>query len=274
MTYYRGSVSNVNSQDERLFLNTIRFDFPSKPRTFWFSRNDIKDYHLRQLNFVNFPVGIETIFPDLKNGELLYTSFDEVHENMLPLEVDLSNHKNYYFGKRYYNRLIHYWLKHKKGFPVEMNRITKDNQAWVIDRQGNKRSDCWQYDRFTVKVDYDNFNKHPQLVLSYDRPALIYKKSVAKLLEQSSDPFDESSKPVFTLSLISKVLYFEGRPSGGNNVIIDHYDTLSKRRKNFNPANAYPMMWPRLADYLEVENIEEDAEDEVYEKKEKVRKPL
>lgn len=268
MAYYRGSTYNANSPDERLFLNTIRFDFPSGPRTFWFSRTDIKGYHLRQLNMVNFPVGIETIFPDLKNGELLYTSFDEEHEDMLPLDMDLSNHKNYYFGKRYYNRLINYWLKHKKGFPVEMNRITKDNQAWVLDKQGNKRSDCWQYDRFTVKVDYDNFNKHPQLVLSYDRPALIYKKSVADLLEQSSDPLDESSKPVFTLSLVSKVLYFEERPDGGTNHIVDHYDYLAKRRKTFNPANAYPMMWPRLADYLKMEDVEEEA-DEVYQKKKK-----
>jgi hypothetical protein len=35
--------------------------------------------------------------------------------------------------------------------------------------------DCDQYNRFTLKVDYDHFNKRPQLILSFDRPTLVIK---------------------------------------------------------------------------------------------------
>lgn len=247
--------------EEKLFLNTIPFAFPSESITCWFSAKDIKGFHLKQISLVNRPVGIETIFPEIGNSDLIYTSFDEQHEGMISMDVNLSDHKNYYFAKRWYNGIINHYFK-SHGFAVETNQITKDNQIWVYDRNGNKRKDCWQFDRFTLKLDWDDFNKHPQLVLSYDRPTLVYRKSIAQLLEQQSDPFDEDAKDGFTLSLVKRVHFTYRREDGKDAYIIDKYDYLANR-KNFDNKSAFPIMWPRLAEYVGVQEDEVDN-DEVY----------
>lgn len=57
--------------EEKLFLNTIPFELPQEPLTFWFSKEDIPGLHLKRLTHINRPVGIETIFPGLKNNELI-----------------------------------------------------------------------------------------------------------------------------------------------------------------------------------------------------------
>lgn len=239
---------------ERLFLNLIRFDFPSEPVTFYFSRK--KDRFLKDLNHILFPVGVESIFPDVKKGETIYTSFTEEREGMIPLDVNLSDHKNYYLAKRYYNGEICHYLK-TRGLPVEMNHITKDNQAWVFDRCYSKRKDCWQYDRFTIKVDYDDFNKKTQLVLTYDRPTLVYQTSVGELLETAEDPFSDSGSPTFTLDYVKRVLYVYKRKDGKDAFIIDKYSEIAKR-SDFDPYYAYPIMWPKLADFIGYEEQEED----------------
>ena len=239
---------------ERLFLNLIRFDFPSEPVTFYFSRK--KDRYLKELNHILFPVGVESIFPDVMKGDTIYTSFTEEREGMLPLDVNLCDHKNYYLAKRYYNGEICHYLK-TRGLPVEMNHITKDNQAWVFDRCYSKRKDCWQYDRFTIKVDYDDFNKKTQLVLTYDRPTLVYQTSVGELLETAEDPFSDSGSPTFTLDYVKKVLYVYKRKDGKDAYIIDKYNEIAKR-SDFDSYYAYPIMWPKLADFIGYEEPEED----------------
>ena len=144
MAYIKSYNNTQNTPAEKLFLNTIPFVFPSEPITCWFSKEDVKGFHLKQISLVNRPVDINSIFPRLGNGELVYTSFDEKHEGMIPLQVNFSDHKNYYFAKRWYNGIINHYFK-SHGFPVEPNRITNDNQIWVYDRNGNKRKDCWQF---------------------------------------------------------------------------------------------------------------------------------
>ena len=96
--YYNAKPSQP---EERLFLNTIPFELPQEPLTFWFYKEDIPGLHLKRLTHINRPVGIETIFPGLKNNEFIYTSFTERHNGMTALEVDLNDHANYYFLKRW-----------------------------------------------------------------------------------------------------------------------------------------------------------------------------
>ena len=261
MAYIKSYNNTQNTPAEKLFLNTIPFEFPSEPITCWFSKEDVKGFHLKQISLVNRPVDINSIFPGLGNGELVYTSFDEKHEGMIPLQVNFSDHKNYYFAKRWYNGIINHYFK-SHGFPVETNRITNDNQIWVYDRNGNKRKDCWQFDRFTLKIDWDDFNKHPQLVLSYDRPTLVYKKSVAQLLERQSDPFEQDAEEGFTLSLVKRIYFTYKREDGKDAYRIDRYEYLSNR-KNFDNKNAYPIMWPRLADFIGIPR-EDDEQDDTY----------
>lgn len=263
MPYSKSSNYTQKAPKEKLFLNTIPFAFPSEPVTCWFSEKDIKGCHLKQISLVNRPIGIDAIFPNLGNADFVYTSFNEEHEGMKSLQVDLSVHKNYYYAKRWYNGILNHHFK-SHGLPVETNHITNDNQIWIYDRNGNKRNDCDQYDRFTVKIDWDDFNKRPQLVLSYDRPTLVYNKSVSQLLEQQSNPFDADAPEGFTLSLVNRVFYEYKRADGKTAYRIDRYGELA-RKKDFCNENAYPIMWPKLASFVGMPQEEnEDNQEDIY----------
>ena len=257
--YYNAKPSQP---EERLFLNTIPFELPQEPLTFWFYKEDIPGIHLKRLTHINRPVGIETIFPGLKNNEFIYTSFTERHNGMTALEVDLNDHANYYFLKRWLNGKINHYFK-VRGLPVQTDFITKDNIIWKYDKNGNKRSDCAQYDRYTLKVDWDEFNSRPQLLLTYDRPSLVYSKSVAQLLEENQgNPFSGDAPDSFNLSLVKKVFYKTRRKDGKPSYKIDKYDFLAKDSA-FAPVHAYPIMWPALAEFVGLPP-EEAEEDDTY----------
>ena len=193
---------------EKLFLNTLAFEFPKEPVTFYFSDTDIENAHFTYLKSSKlFPVGIETLYPNLKNSDTLYTSYDRKIEGAKPLAMDFNNPDNYYLIKRYYNDKIEFYLC-TCGLITEFNSYSNSYQVWTLCNKDNPRKDCDQYDRFTLKVDFDHFNRRPQLVLSYDRPTLVYKKSVAELLkpDDNFDPFT-SDTPQAGAELVKRVLY-------------------------------------------------------------------
>lgn len=155
---------------EKLFLNTLKFDFPAEPITFYFSDTDMEDAHFTYLKSSKlFPVGISNIFPNLKNNDTLYTSFTREIEGAKSLAIDFNLPNNFYLVKKYLNSQIEWYFK-SRGLIVEPNHITHDNQIWLLNNQDNDISDTDKYDRYTLKVDFDHFNNNPQLVLSYDRP--------------------------------------------------------------------------------------------------------
>lgn len=263
-------VQNVNQNiEEALFLNTLPFHFPKEPVTFYFSMEESAEFRLTKLNHALFPSNIRDIFPDIANGDTLYTSFDRELEEMTPLAINFLLPENYFLVKRFYNRQLRHYLNTRNLF-VEPNRITKDNQIWLINNSPyeKRRSDCDLYDRFTLKVDYDHFNKRPQLVLSFDRPSLVYRTSVADILSQNNeDPFAPSDQPSPTANIINRVLYQEKRirEDGATFIYrkIDKYDFLAENWESFNSANAYPIMNRHLAKFIGFDDItDEELEEE------------
>lgn len=261
---------NVNQIiEEALFLNTLPFHFPKEPVTFYFSLENSEDYHLTKLNHELFPSNIREIFPDIANGDTIYTSFDRELEELTPLSINFSLPENYFLVKRFYNRQLRHYLNTRNLF-VEPNRITKDNQIWLLNNSPyeKRRSDCDLYDRFTLKVDYDHFNKRPQLVLSFDRPSLVYRTSVADILSQNNeDPFAPSEQPSPTANIINRVLYQEERIREDGATFtyrkIDKYNFLADNWENFNSANAYPIMNRHLAKFIGFDDItDEELEEE------------
>jgi len=53
---------------EALFLNTLTFEFPQEPITFYFSDTDREYENLTKLSHQLFPFHIKEIFPDVSNG--------------------------------------------------------------------------------------------------------------------------------------------------------------------------------------------------------------
>jgi hypothetical protein len=250
---------------ENLFLNTLPFAYPVEPVTFYFTKEFIPGLHLKPLSHDLFPLGVETIFPDITNADKIYTTFTEPADGLTPLAIEFRKSANYNLVKRYYNGRINYFLK-SRGLPVETTFI-KDNQAWVM-KQKSKRPDCTQYERFTLKFDYDYRNQHPHLILSYDRPSLVYKKSVADILNQDTDvPFSEdesNATPHATPDIFSKIFYFKKLEEDNKwTYRIESYDYLSQHLEGFDSKNAYPVMWPKLDEFLGAGTEEED-EDDIY----------
>lgn len=261
-------MNNYTKTQEKLFLNTLAFTYPEKPVTFYFSKENKKGKLVAPLHLKNFPANIKSIFPDIKNDDTIYTSFDTPVDDFIQLDIDFSQPENYYLVKRYYNRHIRYYFN-KRDFIVDEGYITKDNQIWVLNTYDNERKDCDKYDRFTLKVDYDNFMKRPQLVLSFDRPTLVLKQSVAEFLDsaEETDPFDANAKPQPSVSLLNRVLYIEERTSKDGSYTYTYY-TIEKYeylvdRYGFDNTRAYPILSNELSRFLGVnDETEEEKEDE------------
>ena len=117
-------------------------------------------------------------------------------------------------------------------------------------------------------MDYDHFNKRPQLILSFDRPTLVYKTCVEEILKPSTDdPFAASEKPQATAEIIKRVLYEEKREREDGTTFtyrkIDKYSYLVDNWEDFDSKNAYPIMNSKLAAYLGYDDAtEEEVETE------------
>lgn len=89
------SIGIMSKPKEKLFLNTLKFDFPAEPVTFYFSDTDMEDAHFTYLKSSKlFPVGIRNIFPNLKNNDTLYTSFTKQVNGAKPLAVNFNDEGN------------------------------------------------------------------------------------------------------------------------------------------------------------------------------------
>jgi hypothetical protein len=132
--------------EENLFLNTLTFDFPQEPATFYFSMENRTDCALTKLNHALFPKNIFDIFPNITNSDTLYTSFTRQLDGFLPLEINFTT-DTFALVKRFYNREIkHYFTKKDKL--VEPTFI-KDNQIWLKNTKEKAPKNCVIYDRYT-----------------------------------------------------------------------------------------------------------------------------
>ena len=189
-----------------LFLNTLKFEFPAEPITFYFSDTDLADAHFTYVKSSKlFPVGISSIFPNLKNSDTLYTSYTKQVNGAKPLAVDFNNPDNFHLVKRYYNdRIQRFFIT--RNFLADSTFIG-DTQVWVKDR---KEKDITIFDRYTLKINYNHFLQTPELVLSYDRQAKVLNKSVAQFISeynnQSGNIFDEPDNTDNPANLINKVI--------------------------------------------------------------------
>lgn len=194
---------------ENLFINALPFCFPAEPVTFYFSATDKPEIPLVRLQTDQLiPPAVRELFPDLPKDKPVFTSFDRPVDNFIPLSIDLSAGANFHLAKKYYNRRILHYFRDRGNLAQET--FVHDTQVWVGNKDAKNKSpeflSC--YDRFTIRISYDYFRRAPMLVISYDRPARILKKSVKEMVdefnESCSDPFAQpGTNPV---DLFGKVL--------------------------------------------------------------------
>ena len=250
---------------EDLLLNTLLFDFPKEPVRFYFSRKDRKDIPLTPLSHQVFPINIREIYPDISSGDKIYTSYTRKIEGFDALDIDFSNTSNFSLVKRYYNREIRLYFQRQNM--VADTTFIGDTQVWqrTSPPKKNKIAGCTYFDRFTLKINYNNRYKKPELVISYDRPSKVLNKPISAFIDeynaQNSDPFaDMGTNP---LSLLNRVLahkIIDNDPKK-KRFYVTKYDKLQTRHEDgeeINFSKVFPVVNNKLAQYLGYEADEDD----------------
>lgn len=213
-----------------------------------------------------FPVGIHELFPNLKNNDILYTSFTTPIDGAKTLAIDFNNLDNFHLIKRYYNEQIQRYFALKNILADKT--FIGDTQIWIKD-SNTKNKQFSTYDRFTLKINYNSFLQTPELVVSYDRQAKVLKQSVAKFISSfnadSDDIFDESTNPDNPADLINKVIVVKylDKDKKKINLKLRRYSKLCEQSDNGEPINyndVYPVVNNPLAYYLGLSIDEPDNE--------------
>lgn len=264
---------------ESFFINTLAFEFPTESKTFYFSKEDKEGVSLTTLTHQLFPDNIKEIFPDITNGDTIYTSFDWQIKGFLPLSMAFNKEK-FRSVKRYHNRAIKYYFTSRKIL-VEPT-FKKDNQIWhrSNDITSKNIKDCIVYDRYTIKVNYNHFLNKPKIVSSYDRQAKVYKKSVATFLSENYDknenPFEDITPTALNPSdLLNREVYitYYGDENEHQNMQVTKMERLKEwieKGEQVDYKNVYPIKNNRLGIFLGYE----EEEDKHFQKKNRYTKYL
>ena len=259
--------------NEKLFLNTLTFEYPKDAVKLYFSAKDDaerKSTRLKSPVLIPKEVKQSQIFSNLFAGNgtpTIYTSFSSPTEGFEVIALDFNEPENEYFVKRYYNRFLEKYFRYYDDVVVTKSGITDDIQVWLLangDKKhinhDKKQYELMEMDRFTIRVKYDHFNNSPYLLVANDRPALMLNVPIARLLDEgANDPF--TSKSGITPSMINKVMTREVRKgSDGIEYVvrrIDRYDYLQSHNKYCPPETTRPIMSGELKRFFGLDKREE-----------------
>ena len=169
--------------NQSLYFNIIPFDFPKKEKTFYFSLEE-KD-KCNKVHRTLFPNDIEIIFPGIHSDgtEFIYTTFDFAREGFIPLEINFRT-ENQDLLRKFYNRQIRHFFRKEKSQLVRTGFIGQ-NQIWVKSPKLST-AQFTIYQKFSLKVQFCNVSKYPELLLSYDGKSRVLKTNLAQLTKQVS----------------------------------------------------------------------------------------
>ena len=269
---------------EKLFLNTLTFDYPSEPVRFYFSQNDDaerKSTRLKSPVLVPKEVKQTQKYIDLFagcGGLTLYTSFDIPTEGFDAIDVDFNEPENENLVKRYYIRRLEKYFRYYDDIVVTNDGITRDLQIWILNKDkknkvqyNGKSLDVMQMDRFTLKVRFDTFNRKPYLLVALDRSAQLLNISLEKIFADApKDPFDDGS-PLIMPSMINKVMTREVKEGekGHKYVVrkIDRYDYLQKHNMYCPLETTRPILSGELKKVLGLGRDDDERDNEDSESK-------
>jgi len=261
--------------NDKLFLNTLTFEYPKEPVKFYFSdKEDAERRSTRLASLVLVPKEVKQnqkyidLFAGCGGFKDLYTSFDLPTKDFDAVDIDFSEPENESLVKRYYNRRLEKYFRYYDDIVITDYGITKDVQIWILNKQktstflyGNKSYQLMQMDRFTLKVRFDNFNKRPYLLVALDRPAHLLNIPIGDLLtETNEDPFNTARS--ITPSMINKVMTREVRKGkdGRDYVVrvIDKYEYLQRKNRHCPLNTTRPILSGELKRFFGIDRKEEE----------------
>ena len=204
--------------EEKLFLNTLTFEYPNEPVKFYFSEKDDvarKSIPLKSPVLIPKEVKQAQKYIDLFagcGGLTLYTTFDIPTDGFDAIDIDFNEPENENLIKRYYNRRLEKYFKQFDEVITTSSGITRDLQVWIRTNEpptkvsfNGHSYNLYSMDRFTLKVRFDTYNNNPYLLVANDRPSQIMGVPMKRLFDDNpDDPF--SGVIGITPSMINKVM--------------------------------------------------------------------
>lgn len=259
--------------EEKLFLNTLTFDYPKEPVKFYFSEKDDaarKSTLLKSSSLVPKEVKHTQKYIDLFagcGGLTIHTTFDLLTEGFDAIDVDFNEPENEFLVKKYYNNRLTKYFRQCNDVVVTKSGITDDIQVWLSSDSekkhfayDDKQYELLEMDRFTLRVKYDRFNNRPYLLVAYNRPAHLLNISLARLFNEfSGEPFEGQTG--VTPSMINYVMTQEVRKNseGESYVVpkIDKYDYLQSHNMYCPPETTRPFLGGELKRFFSLYKNEE-----------------
>ena len=260
--------------EEKLYLNTLTFEYPKEPVRFYFSDKDDAERRSTRLKspvLVPKEIKQEQKYINLfagGGGHFLYTSFDLPTEGFDAIDIDFMEPDNENLVKRYYNRRLEKYFRYYNDIVITNDGITKDIQIWILNKEktssiqyNNKPYDVLQMDRFTLKVRFDNFNKRPFLLVALDKPSHLLNIPLVDLLaDTNEDPFNTARS--ITPSMINKVMTREVKKGkdGEDYVVrvIDRYEYLQRDNRHCPLNTTRPILNVELKKFFGIDRKEEE----------------
>lgn len=261
---------------EKLYLNTLTFEYPKEPVKFYFSETDDAERRSTRIkSHVLVPAEIKKnqkyidLFAGVGGFEM-FTSFDLPTIGFDEIEIDFHNPENEYLVKRYYNRRLEKYFRHYDDVVTTTDGITHGLQVWLLTHGTNcyvnykgKRYGLMEMDRFTLRVKYDHFNRCPYLLVANDRPALLLNAPLADLFNDDAEDDPFSGQSGITPSMINKVMTREERLNAeGNKYVvrkIDRYEYLQSHNSYCPPESTRPFMSGEMKRYFGLDKQDESS---------------
>lgn len=170
-------------QIQNLYFNILTFDFPEKEQPFYFTKEETG--YCSRIHRSLFPVEIESVFPGITTNstQFIYSTFDYPKKGFTSLNIDFKKENKDLLGK-YYNRQINHYFRKIKNQLVRKGFIG-ENQVWIYsnDLSGDQFD---VYNKFSLKIQFENVSPYPEIVLSYDGKSKVFRESSAAMVKKIS----------------------------------------------------------------------------------------
>ena len=251
--------------NKKVVINHLDFKFPEKPVTMFFStENDERHISDKLANSRQMPIKAISLFAGVggfdPNLKPLYVSYTIQLEGFEPVEIDFTKEENATFVRRYYRHMLKKILAKHDDLMFTKSGITDDLQVWkcsndevkTVKYKGNDVR-LWPIDRFTLKVRYDSFNQCPYIMVTCDRPTLLFNAPLSELLEDDGSPLEQTNDRITADMLRLVMTRREITDKNGKKRIrrsIESLKRLQEHNVRYDPATTRAFMTGKLKQRL------------------------
>lgn len=223
--------------DLRYSENILPFIHPVEEKVFFFTPSHILGSF--KFNISKLPPEAKNLFTKQTNNDpFLYTNFRGHETGKKGVKIKLSEYLP--FARIYYKWAIHKYLR--KLADYSRTRFLDDNEYWFLHETKEKYI---SYKKFTIRVQFDEKTSQPELLISFNGIARVWKQSLQQLTSHSIDTHKYGN-----IVFRKKIYLYDKRPDH----LAYHFD------------NVYPVLNPELVNALNFPHEAPDKSDFKYTK--------